>query len=72
MPSPPPTDPSSPSSRPRGTVVRDELLGQTREALDAKGRGARFDQRARTVQVEMARELMRAARRRGAGRGSRT
>jgi hypothetical protein len=72
MPTPPQTDPPRRGAGPPASGIRDELLDQTREELDARARGTRFDQRARTVQVEMARELMRAARRRRTGRASRT
>jgi hypothetical protein len=57
--------PSSPTAAGSATPVPPELA---RQELDARTRGARFDRSARRAQVEMARELMRAARRRRAVR----
>jgi hypothetical protein len=60
--------PSSPTAAGSATPVPPELVEQAREELGARTRGARFDRSARRAQVEMARELMRAARRRRAVR----
>jgi hypothetical protein len=65
-------DAPRPGSGPPESPISSELLEHTREELDSRSRGDRLDRRARSVQVEMARELMRDARRRRAGRGART
>jgi hypothetical protein len=72
MPRAPQGEPSRPTAGPQASPISSELLEQTREKLDTRSRTDRLDRRARSVQVEMARELMRDARRRRAGRASRT